>query len=142
MCRFDTGHKQVLQRVKYAAERRNNMPIMTNPQRALQLWSLLALAATRRTILTFDEVAGLTGLPKFGLAQALGNIAQYCKDNKLPGLTSLVVYSATGKPPDYVYKTAKDVPTEQWECFKYPWLKNRPSDKDLGKPWIKGGASV
>jgi hypothetical protein len=36
---------------------------MNNGQRALQLWSVLALAAKTRTILTYEEVAALTGLP-------------------------------------------------------------------------------
>ncbi len=121
----------------------NRMPIMTNPQRALQLWSLLAFAAKRRTILTFEEVADLTGLPKFGLAHVLGHVAQYCKDKRLPGLTSLVVFNATGKPPDSVYKTAKDVAAEQWKCFHHDWRKGRPSsDQDMKKPWTKGRASI
>ena len=119
------------------------MPIMSNPQRALQLWSLLAFAAMRRTILTFEEVADLTGLPKFGLAHVLGHVAQYCKDKGLPGLTSLVVYNANGKPPDGVYKTAEDVPEEQWKCFHHDWRKDRPSsDQDMKKPWTKGSASI
>jgi hypothetical protein len=34
-------------------------PTMTYPQRALQLWSLLALAAMTRTVLSYEEVAAL-----------------------------------------------------------------------------------
>ena len=113
------------------------MPIMSNPQRALQLWSLLALAASKRTILTFEEVAGLTGLPKQGLAQVLGHIAQYCKDRQLPWLTLLVVRKGTGKPPVELYGMIKDVSAEQWKCFVYPWLKNTPLLQEVSKPWQK-----
>jgi alkylated DNA nucleotide flippase Atl1 len=109
---------------------------MSNPQRALQLWSLLALAATRRTVLTYEEVAGLTGLPTFGLAQVLGHVAQYCKDHHLPWLTALVVHKGTGKPPAELY-AMMDVPDEQWKCFQYDWLKNTPSLDDVEKPWEK-----
>ncbi|SRR5712692_2575285 len=117
------------------------MPTMSNSQRALQLWSLLALAAMKRTILTYEEVAGLTGLPKYGLAHVLGHVAQYCKDHNLPWLTSLVVHKGTGKPADNLNEMM-DVPAEQWKCFQYDWLKNTPSLQEVEKPWKKGSAAA
>ena len=37
---------------------------MTRAERAEQLWSVLALAATSRQVLTYDIVVRLTGLPR------------------------------------------------------------------------------
>ena len=109
------------------------MPIMNNPQRAIQVWSLLALAAMKRTILTYEEVTGLTGLHQ-GLGAVLGHVAQYCKHRSFPCLTALVVYKSTGKPASHLYDTM-DVAEEQWECFQFDWLGHRPSLQDVEKPW-------
>jgi len=117
------------------------VPTMSNPQRALQLWSVLAFAAVRRTIVTFEEVEGLIGIPKFALGQALGNLAQYCEDRKLPWLTALVVRGGTGKPPDEL-DDMMDIQAEQWKCFQYDWLKHTPALEDVEKPWQKGNTAA
>ena len=71
---------------------------MRIPERALQIWSVLALAAKNRQVLTYDILAKLIGVPRPGLGQLLEPIQSYCMLNKLPPLTILVVSEETGMP--------------------------------------------
>ena len=80
---------------------------MTKYQRACQLWPLLAWAASKSQILTYGEVAKLTGLPADGVGNYLELIAKYCKQycekegiskSELIYLNSIVVNQDTGKP--------------------------------------------
>ena len=98
-----------------------NAPIMTNPQRALQVWSLLALAAMTRTVLTYEEVADLTGLPN-NSGNVLGYIYYYCVQHELPILSSLVVDKHTGKPSSGLYDNM-GIPVEHRRCFDHDWLQ-------------------
>jgi hypothetical protein len=95
--------------------------IMHYPQRALQLWSLLALAAMTRTILTYDDVSALTGLPTDS-AKTLGYVYFYCAQYKLPLLSSLVVRKEDYKPSSDLYDKL-DIRAEQRRCFAHDWLK-------------------
>jgi hypothetical protein len=96
------------------------MAIMTNPQRALQLWPVLALAAITRTILTYEEISSITGLPG-NPANVLGHIYFYCKKRDLPLLSVLAVNKHTGRPTTNLYDGI-EVPDEQRRCFAYDWL--------------------
>lgn len=89
-------------------------------ERALQAWSVLVLAAITRTILTYEELRTLTGLPNQS-GNFLEPVYLYCKEKGWPRLSVLVVDKHTGKPrPQY-----KDieVTAEQWRCFNFPWLE-------------------
>ena len=44
---------------------------MKNPERATQVWSVLALAATNRQLLTYEQVGSLTGIAQVGLGEFL-----------------------------------------------------------------------
>jgi hypothetical protein len=117
------------------------MAIMTNPQRALQLWSVLALAAETRTILTYEEVSDLTGLPH-QCADVLGHVNRYCAQNGLPLLPTLVVDKHTGKPSTSVYDGI-EIPAEQRRCFDYDWLKHGvPSPEELERAYKAGMAAA
>jgi len=106
------------------------MPIMDERQRALQLWSLLALAAKTQTVLTYDEVADLTGLAHQH-PRELGYIAFYCMKNDLPLLSSLDVNKKTGNPSASFYSDV-DISAEHRRCYVYDWRKNGiPSLEDL-----------
>ena len=94
---------------------------MTRAERAQQLWSVLALAATNRQVLTYDIVARLTGVHRPGLGDMLRPIQQYCTENNLPPLTVLVVSEQTGSPGEG-FIGAADIPTAQMRVFQYPWL--------------------
>jgi hypothetical protein len=64
------------------------MTVMNNEQRAVQLWSVLALAARTQQILSYVMVERLIGVPRYGLAPILGAIEAYCGKHKLPALPS------------------------------------------------------
>jgi hypothetical protein len=97
-----------------------NEPIMTNPQRALQLWSLLVLAARSQTVLSYVIVAKMTGLPNEH-GEPLGHIAFYCMERGLPILPVLDVSQATGNPSAKFYD-GMDIAAEQRRCFVHDWL--------------------
>jgi hypothetical protein len=82
---------------------------MRREERSQQLWSLLALAATHRQILTYDIVAKLTGVVRPGIGDFLRPIQQYCSENRLPALTSIVVSDDSGLPGEG-FIAAHDVP--------------------------------
>jgi len=71
---------------------------MTREERALQLWSLLALAANNRQVLTYDIVARLIGVVRPSIGDFLRPIQQFCTEAHLPPLTCLVVSEQTGLP--------------------------------------------
>jgi hypothetical protein len=98
-----------------------DLPIMTNSQRALQLWSVLTLAGLTRTLLTYEELAKLTGLPN-NSGNFLYYIYCYCRTQRLPLLSALVVNKRSGKPSTELYSDI-DIPAEQRQCFRHDWLE-------------------
>src|SRR5262249_17055628 len=94
---------------------------MNRSHRALLLWSMLALAAISRQILTYDLVARLTGVERPSIGDFLRPIQQYCTEQGLPPLTSLVVSEQTGLPGEG-FIAAADVPAAQMRVFVHPWL--------------------
>ena len=104
---------------------------MTRTERAQQLWSLLALAATNRQVLTYGMVARFTGVVRPSIGDFLRPIQQYCSENQLPPLTSLVVSEQTGIPGEG-FIAAADVPAAQMRVFHHHWLEtNAPSAEQL-----------
>lgn len=121
-------------------------------ERAAQVWSVLALAATNRQTLTYQIVGKLTGVPARGLGKVLEPIQSYCLIRGLPPLTGLVVSKLTGLPsPGFV--AAANVPLEQVKVFEHKWLdeiaptpesfeeavKQRPSNGVLPPDLEEGG---
>jgi hypothetical protein len=94
---------------------------MTANERAAQLWSVLALAAHNRQVLTYSMVARLTGMPPVGLGQCLEPIQSYCLVKGLYPLTILVVSEKSGMP-GVGFIAAKDIPRAQQEVFGFDWL--------------------
>jgi hypothetical protein len=74
------------------------MAHMTQYERAAQIWSVLAWAATNRQELTYDIVGRLIGVPAWGLGRLLEPIQSYCLVRHLPPLTLLVVSEGSGQP--------------------------------------------
>lgn len=97
---------------------------MTRAERAQQLWGILVLAATNRQILTYSIVEKLTGLHRAGIGDCLRPIQQYCTEQHLPALTSLVVSEETGLP-GVGFIAAQDVPAAQVRVFAHHWLDVR-----------------
>ncbi len=106
---------------------------MKAEERAAQIWSVLALAARNRQILTYGIVSNLIGVPKQGLAHLLGPIQSYCLVNKLPPLTILVVQEGTGLPGEG-FIAAQDIPATQSQVFAHDWLgRGAPSPADFAE---------
>lgn len=114
---------------------------MTVSERAMQLWSLLAHAATNRQVLTYDLVSQLVGVPRQGLGKLLEPIQSYCLVKNLPPLTVLVVQKESGLPgPGFI--AAEQIPGTQMRVFEFDWkshgcpaaeafdeaVRQRPSD--------------
>jgi len=95
---------------------------MTREERALQLWSLLALAANNRQVLTYDIVARLIGVVRPSIGDFLRPIQQFCTEAHLPPLTCLVVSEQTGLPGEG-FIAAADVPAAQMQVFQHRWLE-------------------
>jgi hypothetical protein len=104
---------------------------MTQNERAVQIWSVLALAARSRQVLTYDIVAHLVGIPRQGLANFLDPIQSYCIRHHLPPLTVLVVSEESGRPLSG-FTAAEDIPRAQQQVFSYDWLgRGCPSSDDF-----------
>ena len=113
-------------------------PIMDNRQRAIQLWSLLVLAARTHTVLSYTMVHQMTGLAKLH-PDPLGRILYYCVKNELPLLSSLDISQETGQPSfEEVYKHV-DIEAEHRRCFVYDWLEKDgqrvPTLEELDEVW-------
>jgi hypothetical protein len=99
--------------------------------RAAQIWSILALAAHNRQVLTYEMIHQLTGLPRHGLKPYLDPIQDYCLANRLPALTVLVVSHITGVPRRG-FRASRDIPQAQQQVFLYDWLdRGSPSPADF-----------
>jgi hypothetical protein len=97
---------------------------MTREERAQQLWSILVLAATSRQTLTYDMVAKATGVVRPSIGDFLRPIQQYCTEQTLPPLTSIIVSEETGLP-GLGFIAAADVPAAQSKVFQHRWLDVR-----------------
>ena len=102
-------------------------------ERAAQIWSILALAARNRQVLSYDMVSKAIGVPRAGLGRLLEPVQSYCLINELPPLTVLVVKESSGIPGEG-FIAAKDIPEAQASVFAYDWLKHKaPSPEVLQK---------
>jgi|SRR6266511_4625313 len=109
------------------------MAIMSAAERAAQIWSVLALAAHNRQILTYEIVGRLIGVPARGLGHLLEPIQSYCLVNKFPPLTILVVQEGTGIPGSgFTAASANEFSKKQLEVFAFDWLDHgAPTPEDL-----------
>ena len=110
---------------------------MTREERAQQLWSVLALAATHRQVLTYDIAARITGVVRPSIGDFLRPIQQFCTENAIPPRTSLVVSDQTGLPGEG-FIAAADVPLAQLRVFQYSWLETpAPSAERLADSYSR-----
>ncbi len=110
---------------------------MTIPERAHQIWPVLAWAAHNRQVLTYEILGKLIGVPQVGLGQLLEPIQSYCIQRELPPLTSLVVGKDTGIPGvGFIRK--EDIPVTQARVFAYDWVGHRcPKVSELADAHIE-----
>jgi alkylated DNA nucleotide flippase Atl1 len=104
---------------------------MTKFEKAAQLWPVLAFAAHNRQVLTYGLIGQLIGVPAVAVGQTLGPIQSYCKTQKLPGLTALVVHEQDGLPGEgFTASELKQVFAEQARVFGFDWLRLGPPPAD------------
>ena len=94
---------------------------MTREQRAQQLWSILVLSARNRQVWSYEIIGQACGVPPASIGDFLRPIQQYCSENGLPALTSLVVGKTDGVPGDG-FIAAQGVQRAQMEVFEKDWL--------------------
>jgi len=110
---------------------------MKREERAVQLWTVLALAATNRQVLTYDMVARLTGVVRPSIGDLLRPIQRLCAESELPPLTALVVSEQTGLPGEG-FIAASDVPAAQMRVFQYRWLEmSAPTAEQLASAYAR-----
>jgi hypothetical protein len=107
---------------------------MTNSQRALQIWSVLVLAARNQRVLSYATMEALIGVPQYGLAPMLGAIEAYCQCKRFPRLTAIVIDESTGLPgeilPGQSGAARLEVLRDQSRVFVFDWLKHRPPSEE------------
>jgi hypothetical protein len=103
---------------------------MNQPEQAVLLWPLLALAAQMQQILSYSDVQGYTGIAQQGLGDPLGLIHRYCERQHFPLLNLIVVNRDTGLPGEGVPgkgMTPEQVLVEQARVFVFDWSgKDKP----------------
>jgi hypothetical protein len=108
-----------------------DLTYVTNYERALQGWSILAFAARNQQILSYHTIEKLTGVPRLGVGQFLGPIQSYCRKHDLPPLTAIVIKEDTGLPSGG-FTAATDIVCAQARVFVFDWLsKGAPTVEEL-----------
>jgi hypothetical protein len=100
------------------------MSEMKREQRCVQLWSVLVTLAIAQRVASYNEISDITGIARGGLTIYLDPIYKFCKKNKLPILTSLVVNTVEGNPSHEVYDE-QDISAMQRRVFVFDWLRWR-----------------
>jgi hypothetical protein len=71
---------------------------VTYEQSALQIWSVLVLAARNQQILSYGLMHSITGVHASLQAPILGRIEHYCEVKGFPKLTAILVNQKDGVP--------------------------------------------
>jgi hypothetical protein len=100
---------------------------MTASERAVHVWPILALCASRRETLTYDLLGRLIGMRPQLLPELLEPIQSYCFLQGLAPLTSIVVSQTTGLP----LIGESNVERAQAEVYAQDWLRDGPPEADL-----------
>ncbi len=120
------------------------MSQLNQPQQAMLIWPVLALAARMQKVLTYGDIEGLTGIVAVGQAKALGMINRYCKRKHYPPLNTIAVLGqgdGVGFPgpgePDKL--TNAQYLEERARVFAFDWTskavdKPRPEDFEAAQP--------
>jgi hypothetical protein len=100
-------------------------------QRSSQVWSVLVMAARTQHVVSYDMLARMTGIARFGFAHILGNIYHYCEQQGMPPLTAIVIDEKSGKPAADVFQSV-DVPSAHARVFVFDWISHDvPSVQDF-----------
>ena len=100
-----------------------------NDARAQQIWQILVSAARNRQVLTYKLLAKLIGYKGAGvLGDPLAYVAYWCKQNRLPPLTSLVVNEKTGHSGKGI--PIKKAHTYREQVYSFEWFKLVPPTRE------------
>jgi hypothetical protein len=103
-------------------------PSSSQPARAVQAWQILVGKAMNRQTITYEDLSICMYNKKAQgvLAKILGHIAFYCNDNRLPGLTSIVVGKWRGTPGSEIPIDLSRIDEYREKVFKYNWYNVCP----------------
>ena len=102
---------------------------------SLLVWQVLIACAANRQTMQYGQIAKAIGLRRGGflIGRYLDKVADYCKTNCWPELTTLAVNMKTGKPARPRVKPEK-VDRERECVFRTKWFEMTPPTlEDLSK---------
>ena len=99
-------------------------PSSTHAERAVQAWTILIGAAMSRQTLTYLGLSQLMYRRNAAgvLNEILGHIAFYCRENKLPALTSIVVGNKRGTPGKNIPVDHSQLDKIREKVYAYDWF--------------------
>lgn len=109
------------------------------------LWPILVERAKIRKTYTYGEVAPKIGLHHRPVKYALDPIQNYCKENKIPILTAVVVNQDTGEPGDgFLGGDIKEVYEFDWDAIPNPFHKEVSIDEFIRfiRSWVGDGVKL
>jgi len=103
-------------------------PSSNHPDRAVQAWQILIVAAANRQTLTYEGLSKLMYKKKAAgvLDRILGHIAYYCNDNDLPPLTSVVVGKGRGTPGEDIPMNLQEFDARREDVYAEDWYDVYP----------------
>jgi hypothetical protein len=115
-------------------------PTAEHPARAVQAWQILVGNAKNRQTETYDGLAKLMFRKKAAgvLAGILGHVAFYCKENRIPPLTTLVVGKGAGKPGYRIPVRRAKIDKLRESVYEFNWYDvYPPSEAELAAAYKK-----
>ncbi|UOF13020.1 hypothetical protein IEQ11_14755 [Lysobacter capsici] len=103
-------------------------PSSNHPDRALQAWQILISAAMSRQTLTYKGLSRLMYQKDAAgvLDKILGHVAFFCKDHRLPALTSIVVGKGRGTPGADIPVNPSIMDRAREQVYAYDWYNVVP----------------
>jgi hypothetical protein len=110
----------------------------TRPERAVQIWLILISAAHNRQALTYRLLADMLNYKGAGVfADTLGHIMFFCREERLPPLSVLVVNQETGLPGEGLTDT--DLNADRESVFDFDWYDVvPPTSQELAAAYARG----
>ena len=104
---------------------------MTQKERAVQIWPLLVWVAKSQQLITYGDIAKMTGMLAVGVGpQPLKVIKNYCERKDYPPLTAVVVNDKTGVPGHGLGLSPEASCKALRKVFKYPYIKKGAPNKE------------
>lgn len=86
------------------------------------VWDILANAASKNETVSYSQIAPIIQTNPLSVSRALGPIQDYCIDNKLPPLTSIVIGKNSKKPGGgFIAWDVDDLEQGQQLVYSYNW---------------------